>query len=67
MATSPMSAYRVAEAKFPFRVSVMTSVPLIERTRPDTDIEDGRGAARGILFGLLLCVPFWVGVFAVLF
>ena len=67
MATSPMSAYRVAEAKFSFRVSVMTWVALIEPTSPETDIEDGRGAARGILVGLVLCVPFWVGVYSLLF
>jgi len=36
-------------------------------TTLDADIDDGRGAARGILVGLLLCVPFWVGVYAMLF
>jgi hypothetical protein len=67
MATSPMSAHRVAEATIPFRVSVVTSVPRIEPTTLDADIDDGCGAARGIFFGLLLCVPFWVGVYAMLF
>jgi hypothetical protein len=42
-------------------------VPRIEPTSPDTGIDDGRGAARGILFGLLLCAPFWVGVYALFF
>jgi len=65
MATSPMSAYRLAEAKIPFRV--VTSVPRTEPTNPDTDMDHGCGAARGILFGLLLCVPFWVGVYAMVF
>ena len=68
MANSPMAAYRaVDESQIPFRVSVVTSVPRIEPRSPDNDIDDGRGAARGILVGLLLCVPFWVGVYAMLF
>jgi len=67
MATSPMSAYRHAEAKIPFRVSLVTSTPRMEPTNRDIDMDDGRGAARGILFGLLLCAPFWVGVYAMLF
>jgi hypothetical protein len=67
MATSPMSADRAAEVKTPFRVSVITSVPRIKPTTLDADINDGCGAARGILFGLLLCTPFWVGLYAMLF
>jgi hypothetical protein len=67
MATSPVSAYRVAEAKIPFRITVVTSAPRIEPTPLDADTDDGRGAARGILFGVLLCSPFWVGVYAMLF
>ena len=39
----------------------------MEATGLDADIGDGCGAARGILFGLLLCVPFWVGVYLMLF
>jgi len=68
MATGAMSAYRVAhESEIPSRVSVVISVPRIEPTSPDTGIDEGRGAARGILFGLLLCAPFWVGVYALFF
>ena len=67
MATSPMSAYRVAEAEIPFRVSAVASVPRMRATTLDADIDDGSGAARGILFGLLLCGPFWVGVYVMLF
>ena len=67
MATSPMSAYRVAEAEILFQVRFMTAVPVIEPTNRASDIEDGRGAARGILIGLVLCVPFWVGVYSLLF
>jgi hypothetical protein len=67
MATSPMSAYRVAEATIPVRVSVVTFVPRIEPTTLDADIDDGCGAARGILFGVLLCAPFWVGVSLMVF
>jgi hypothetical protein len=67
MATSPVLAYQAAEAKIPFRVRVITSVPRIEPTTLDADIDDGCGAARGIPFGLLLCAPFWVGLYAILF
>ncbi len=68
MATGAMSAYRVAhESQIPLRVSVVISVPRIEATSSETGIDDGRGAARGILVGLLLCAPFWVGVYALLF
>lgn len=67
MASRPLSAYRVTEAKTPFRIHLVTSVPRIEATSPDTDIDDGRGPARGILFALLLCAPFWAGVYAMLF
>jgi hypothetical protein len=68
MATGAMSAYRVDhESQIPFRSDVVTSVPRIEPTSSDTGIDDGRGAARGILFALLLCAPFWVGVCAMLF
>ena len=68
MATGAMSAYQVAhESQILFRVNVVTSVPRIERTSSDTGIDDGRGAARGILVALLLCAPFWVGVYAMLF
>jgi hypothetical protein len=67
MASSPMTTHRVAAAKIPFRVSAVTSVPRIDPTSPHTHIDDGRSPARGILFGLLLCVPFWVGVLAILF
>ena len=56
MATSPISAYRVAPEEIPFRVNVVTSMPR------DADSDDGYSPARGILVGLLLCVPFWVGV-----
>ena len=62
-----MSAYRVAEAEIPVRVSVVTSVPRLEATSLDTDFRNGCAAAQGILFGLLLCVPFWVGVYVMLF
>jgi hypothetical protein len=67
MATRPDVGVSSRRGEVSFRVSVMTSVPLIEPTRPDIDIEDGRGGAKGILFGLLLCEPFWVGVYALLF
>ena len=67
MATSPMSAYRVTEAETPFWVSVVTPVPRFEATSPDTHIDDGLDAARGILVAFVLCVPFWVGVYAMLF
>jgi len=67
MATSPMAAYRVVEEQIPSKISLGTSVPRIEVTTPDTGIDDGLGAARGILVGLVLCVPFWVGVYAMLF
>ena len=66
VATSPMSASRVAEAGIPFRVTAIESVARIEPTL-DADIDDRCGAARGLLFGLLLCAPFWVGVYAMLF
>jgi hypothetical protein len=62
-----MSAYRVAEAEIPFRVSVVTSVPRMEATSLDTDFRNGCDAAQGILLGLLLCAPFWVGVYVMLF
>jgi len=29
---------------------------------PSGETEDRLGAARGILFALLLCAPFWLGV-----
>ena len=67
MATSPMLSYRVVETGIPFKVSVITAGPIIEPTISDTNIDDGRSAARGILFGVLLCAPFWVGVYAMLF
>jgi hypothetical protein len=67
MATKAMSAYRGAEVKTPFRVSVITSVPRSEPTTLDADIDDGCGAARGILFALLLGAPFWVGLYAIIF
>ena len=66
MATSPMPAYRATDAEIPFRRSAVTSVPRMTATALDADIDDGRGAARGILVGLLLSVPFWVGVYAML-
>jgi hypothetical protein len=31
------------------------------------DVHDACGAARGILLSLLLCVPFWVAVYVLLF
>ena len=69
MATSPLAPYRVAddESQIRLQVSVVTSALRIESMTPDADFEDGRGAARGILVGLLLSVPFWVGVYAMLF
>ena len=68
MATDAMSAYRVArESQIPLRVNVVTSVPRIESTSPTAGIDDGCGAARGSLVGLLLCAPFWFGVYAMLF
>ena len=66
MATSPMRAYRAADAEIPFRGRSLTAVPRMTATTLDADIDDGRGAARGILVGLLLSVPFWVGVYAML-
>ena len=41
--------------------SGVTSVPRIKATSLHADSVDGCGAARGILFGLLLCASFWVG------
>jgi hypothetical protein len=68
MSTGAISTYRVAhESQIPFGVNVVTSVPRIESTGPDARIDDGCGAARGIFFGLLLCAPFWVGVYVMLF
>ena len=66
MATSPMPAYRAADA-IPFRGSAVTAVPRMTATTLDADIDDGLGAARGMLVGLLPCAPFWVGVYAMLF
>ena len=67
MATTSMSSYRAHEAEIPFRVTVITSVPRIEATGFDAEIVDPLAAARGILLGLLLCVPFWVGVYLLIF
>ena len=67
MATSPLPAYRAAEAKMPLQVGGITSVPRIEPMILDGDCYAGCDAARGILFGLLLCVPFWVGIYSMLF
>lgn len=68
MAASLAPVYRVAhEAKTFCRVSGVTSVPGITATNLRADIVDGGGAARGILFGLLLCAPFWVGVSLMVF
>ena len=62
MAASPAPVYRVAhEAKILWRVS---GVPRIKATSLHAD---ECGAARGILFGLLLCAPFWVGVYLLVF
>ena len=64
MATYRTPAYGAAyEAKIPSGVNVAKFVPRMEATGLDADIGDGCGAARGILFGLLLCTPFWVGVY----
>ena len=62
-----MTAYRVAEAEIPMRVSVVTSVPRMEATTFDDDFRNGLDAAQGIFVGLLLCVPFWVGVYLLIF
>jgi hypothetical protein len=67
MATNAIPANLDAyEAEIPFRGSIVTSVPRIEPT-VDADLDDGCGAAQGILIGLLLCAPFWVGILAMLF
>jgi hypothetical protein len=64
MAAYPTPVFGAAyEAKIPFGGNVVKSVPRMEATRFDADIGDGCGAARGILFGLLLCTPFWVGAY----
>jgi len=63
-----MAAYRVADAsQTTVPVSVVTSALRIEPTSLDTDIEDARGAARGALVGVVLRVPFWIGVYAMVF
>ena len=62
-----MSAYRVAEAERPFQVRVVTSVPRMEATSLDTDFRTGGDVAQGIVLGLLLCAPFWVGVYVMVF
>jgi hypothetical protein len=68
MAASPAPVHRVAhEAKILWRVSGVKSVPRMEATSLDADFRNGSDAAQGILFGLLLCAPFWVGVYAILF
>ena len=67
MATSTMPAYRAADAEIPFRGSAVTSLPRMTATTLDAAIDDGLDAARGILVGLLLCAPFWAGVYAMLF
>jgi hypothetical protein len=68
MAASLAPVYRVAhEAKIHCRVSGVTSVPRTKATSLHAEIEDRCGAARGILFGLLLCAPFWVGVYLMVF
>ena len=68
MAARPTPLFRFAhEAKMALRVSVVTSVPRMEATRLDDDLVDPLRAAQGILFGLLLCSPVWVGVCAMLF
>jgi hypothetical protein len=60
-----MAAYRAADdAKSPFRLRVVTSVPYKTVTTLDAYIDDGLGAFRGIPLALLLCAPFWVGVYA---
>ena len=64
MAASLAPVYRVAhEAKTLCRVGAVTSVPRITATSLHADTVDRCGAARGILFGLLLCAPFWVGIY----
>jgi hypothetical protein len=68
MAARPTPVYRPAhEAEMFFRLGVVTTVPRREATRLDDDIANRLGAAGGILFGVLLCSPFWVGVYAMLF
>jgi hypothetical protein len=67
MATRAISAYRVAEAKIPVGISAVASVPRMSAKTLDAKIHDGGGAARGIVFGLLLSSTFWVGVYAMLF
>jgi hypothetical protein len=68
MAANPAPAYRAAyDAKIPFRLSVVKSESRMDATIRPSDIDEALGAARGILFGLLLCAPFWVGLFVVLF
>ena len=61
-----MYGYRGAEAKIRSRVSIVTRVSRSEPTTLDADIDDGCGAAQGILFALLLCTPFWVAVYVML-
>ena len=69
---SPLSAgdvhvYRVAhEAKITCQRGVK-SVPRIAPISLHADSVDGCCAARGILFGLLLCAPFWVGLYLMVF
>ena len=68
MAASLAPAYRVAhEAKTLCRVSGVTSVPRITATSLHADMVGGCRAARGILFGLLFCAPFWVGIYLMVF
>jgi len=67
MATRSMPTYGAADAEIPFRGSAVTSVPRMTATTLDADHDDESGAARGILVGLVLCAPFWVGVYAMLF
>jgi hypothetical protein len=67
MASDPMSAYRAPEAEILRHDSVVSSVKLTEPTTLDANTDDGCGASRGFLFGLLLCAPVWVGIYRMVF
>jgi hypothetical protein len=35
-------------------------------TEPDSETVESLGASRGILLGVVLCVPFWTWVYSIL-
>ena len=66
MATRLARVHRAYDAEIPFIRVASKPVRRIPATDP-LDAHDPLGASRGILFALLLCVPFWVGVTLMVF